>query len=708
MSSDPHTFLGELKRRRVGRVFLLYGAGSFAVLQGADIVIEALSMPDWVLRTVLIVLALGLPVAMVLAWAFDIDPDPGKSASGDPFRADVVPGDSTATAEATATWVSPASVVAASALILFGVAAGWIFGPLIGGRGEAGGTGVAPDRSIAVLPLQNLSPDPDNQYFADGIHEDVLTHLSKIGGLKVISRTSVLEYRGVERNIPEIAAELGVAAVLEGSVRRDRDRVRITAQLIEAATDEHLWAETYDRTLDDVFAIQEEIARNIAASLAAVLSPEEESSLSAPPPTEDFDAYEQYLRGVESLTRAVFQLDAQILAESIGAFERAVEMDARFGVAWAHLSVAAEWSQRLATDQVERARLQRLSAGALERAVRLGPDLFETLFATALQGSRAPGIHLRAEEDIGYLERALGLNPNSAATLRELGFRHELLGEIGLAAQYAEQAVELEPRSAAIQLVAAGYSRLLRDFEKAERHVRRATSLSSDTPLAAVLLLRERLSLEFAQGGGVARGGGAARADEIFLELGPRLTRSDMLWVLGEFPELMANGDFESLVLSLSPTAGDPDLRCTCYPLKAWAHEVAGRSEAARIYWDSASTAGADVAARLWEIPNADRDRFREATILARAGRVEDATVLLQGVPGPRGDPGPGPDPGERHDTRLALAAAYTALGDVEAAVRQLSHLLSVPSDVTEASLRDRLVWDSIRETPEFQALLGG
>jgi hypothetical protein len=195
MSANRRTFLGELKRRRVGRVFLLYMAGSFAVLQGADIVIEALSMPGWVLRTVLIVLALGLPVALVLAWAFDIDPDPGKSASGDSVRAGGVPGDSTATAEATATWVSPASVVAAAVLILFGVAAGWIVGPLIGGSGEAGGTGAAPDRSIAVLPLENLSPDPDNQYFADGIHEDILTQLSKIGGLKVISRTSVLEYR---------------------------------------------------------------------------------------------------------------------------------------------------------------------------------------------------------------------------------------------------------------------------------------------------------------------------------------------------------------------------------------------------------------------------------------------------------------------------------------------------------------------------------
>ena len=183
-----------------------------------------------------------------------------------------------------------------------------------------------------------------------------------------------MEYRDVERNIPEIAAELGVATILEGSVRRDQDRVRITAQLIDASTDEHLWAETYDRTLEDVFAIQEEIARSIAASLEAVLSPEEESSLSEVP-TDNLDAYEEYLRGIEILTRAERELDPRLLAESVAALDAAVRMDPAFGVAWAILSIALEWSQRVTLDDdVEQAELQRRADAAAERAFGLDSD----------------------------------------------------------------------------------------------------------------------------------------------------------------------------------------------------------------------------------------------------------------------------------------------------------------------------------------------
>lgn len=187
---------------------------------------------------------------------------------------------------------------------------------------------------------------------------------------------------------------------------------------------------------------------------------------------------------------------------------------------------------------------------------------------------------------------------------------------------------------------------------------------------------------------------------EIFQAEEAQLNRSDVLAILGEFPELMIGGEFEDLVMSLSPSADDPDLRCTCYRVKAWAHEVAGRSDVARVYWDSLSTDPGRHVVPPWELPNADRDRFREATILARAGRVEAATALLQE------DPTPGF--GDRHETHYQRAAVYAALGDVEAAVQELRYLLSVPSDVTVASLRDRLVWDPIRDDPGFQALLGG
>jgi len=191
-----------------------------------------------------------------------------------------------------------------------------------------------------------------------------------------------------------------------------------------------------------------------------------------------------------------------------------------------------------------------------------------------------------------------------------------------------------------------------------------------------------------------------ARVAEIFREEQARLTRADMLATLGEFPELMRSGEYEDLVLALSPSADDPDLRCTCYRIKAWTHEIAGRSDTGRIYWDSLSTDAVRPTQRLWVLPNVDRDRLEEATILARAGRVEEATrVLEEGVT---------PGSGDLHDARHRRAAAYAALGDVEAAVEELRHLLSVPSEVTLATLRDRLVWDPISDDPSFRALLGG
>ncbi len=701
---DRLTFLGELKRRRVGRVLLLYLATAFAVIEAADIVLAALSQPDWMLQALLALVALGLPVALVLAWMFDIDVDPGAvelstaeaaepgQVSSEPGHLSSVPGQVSSepghvSSPPATRWVSPASLIAAVALIIFGVAAGSILGPLFGG-----GEGVD-EKSIAVLPLQNLSPDPDNQYFADGIHEDILTHLAKIDDFKVISRSSVLEYRDVERNIPAIAAELGVASILEGSVRRDGDRVRITAQLIDASTDEHLWAETYDRTLEDVFAIQEEIARSIAASLEAVLSPQEESFLSETP-TENLEAYEEYLRGSEILTRAEQGLDPRLVGESVEALEAAVRMDPSYDMAWADLAVALEWSQRLTADETERTELRARAGEAAQRAFRLDPDSPESLFAMAFQGSRGPDTGLRVEEDISRLERALALMPSGPGILRELGLRHEFLGEIDQAARYADQAVVLDPRSAQLQTRAAMYSRLLRDFDEAEIHLRLADSLSSDAPLAMAMLVREHFSLE------LARGGGVARIAETFRAVEPLLDRTDVLAIFEDFPELMMSGEYEELLQALSPSADDSDLRCTCYRIKAFGHEIAGRPDAARIYWDSLTADPRRRGQRPWELPNVDRDRLVGATVLARAGRVEDAMALLQEEP-IEGF-------ADRHETHYERAAAYAALGDVEAAVRELRHLLSIPSEVTTASLRDRLVWDPIRDDPSFQALLGG
>jgi tetratricopeptide (TPR) repeat protein len=298
------------------------------------------------------------------------------------------------------------------------------------------------------------------------------------------------------------------------------------------------------------------------------------------------------------------------------------------------------------------------------------------------------------EEDISRLERALTLMPSGPGILRELGLRYEFLGEIDQAARYADQAVEIDPRSAQFQMRASMYSRLLRDFDEAEAHLNLADSLSSDAPLAMAMLVREHFLLE------LARGGGVARIAETFRAVEPLLDRTDVLAIFEDFPELMISGEYDDLLQALSPSADDSDLRCTCYRIKAWGHEIAGRSDAARIYWDSLAADPRRFGQRPWELPNAERDRLGEATILARAGRAQAAAALLE--------EGVTPSAGDRHDTHYERAATYAALGDVEAAVEELVHLLSVPSEVTTASLRDRLVWDPIRDDPSFQALLGG
>src|SRR6266513_2718269 len=238
-------FFAELKRRKVYRVAIAYAVVSWLLTQIATQVFPFFEIPDWAVRLVIILLALGFPVALILSWAFDITPQGIKRTE------DLTPG------------AGPALPV--------------------------------PEKSIAVLPFENLSDDQQNTYFADGIQDDILSNLAKVADLKVISRTSVRQYRGGSRTLREIGTALGVAHILEGTVRRSGNRVRINTQLINARTDAHIWAESFDREITDLFALQSELAGQIASALRANLSPEEKASLQVHP-TADLDAYDLYLR----------------------------------------------------------------------------------------------------------------------------------------------------------------------------------------------------------------------------------------------------------------------------------------------------------------------------------------------------------------------------------------------------------------------------
>ena len=313
------SFWAEVKRRNVARVAAVYAVVGWLLVQIADVFFPALRLPDWTVSLVAALLILGFPIALVLSWAYELTPQGIE-------RSDSVPS-AESTTNATGRKIDRVIIaVLAVAVVLFA------FERFFGDDEESIQPDVVVRNSIAVLPLENLSPDPENAYFADGIHDDLLTQLAKIGALKVVSRTSVLEYRNSPKNMREIGRELGVATLLEGGVRRSGNSVRINVQLIDAESDEHLWAETYDRelTAENIFAIQTEMATSIAEALHTNLSVDEVSRLRVLP-TRNTSAYDLYVRGRyfwNQRTEAGF-------GRALQYFEQAIEEDPDYALAHA-------------------------------------------------------------------------------------------------------------------------------------------------------------------------------------------------------------------------------------------------------------------------------------------------------------------------------------------------------------------------------------
>jgi serine/threonine protein kinase/tetratricopeptide (TPR) repeat protein len=327
----------------------------------------------------------------------------------------------------------------------------------------------SPDRkSIAVLPFQNLSPDPENAFFADGMTEDILTQLAKIRDVKVISRASVMRYKGTQKPIQTIAAELGVATVLEGSVRRAGNRVRIVGQLIDARSDEHLWAETYDRELKDVFAIQSEVAQRIAAALKATLSPTEKKRIEQSP-TQNLAAYDLYLKGRELYNR-YRKADNE---EAIGLFRKAVELDPGFALGYAGLGDA--YAQRHVRFALPLSWVDE-SLEMSRKAIALDPDRAEGYKALGL-ASAAKG---RYRESLDATRKAADINPNSAAAVSNVGVALRHMGRLDEALPWGLRGFERDPTNA---VTAAGIGIVyaaLRDTGQAELWLKRSLKLQPD------------------------------------------------------------------------------------------------------------------------------------------------------------------------------------------------------------------------------------
>ena len=455
-----HRFVHELRRRRVFRVVGVYAVAAWLVVEVAATVLPVLEMPDWTTKLVVVLAILGFPVAFALAWAFDITPQglTRTEAPGSVQRAEAV-------SQLTGGQVGRIAVAAAVLILAVGGAGWW----LTGGKGSPLAEGRMPLNSIAVLPFVNMSEDRDNEYFSDGITEELLDDLAKLPGLKVAARTSSFAFKGQDLPVPEIASQLGVASVLEGSVRKAGTRVRITAQLIEGETGFHLWSDTYDRELTDVFAIQDQIARTIVDTLRLTLA-EGDEPVAAAAATVNVEAHDLYL-----LARHRFhQRGAESLAEAERLFRAAAEADPDYAEAYAGLAMAHGVLPLFDPDRwpVERSIAQ--GRAAAEKALALDPTLAD---AHAALGQIAQNFEWDFDAAERHYIRAVELNPNDAQVRM---WRAEVMVVTGRegAAEEVERALALDPLSPiANSITALVHLLMTRDYARSAEVWRRTEEL---------------------------------------------------------------------------------------------------------------------------------------------------------------------------------------------------------------------------------------
>jgi eukaryotic-like serine/threonine-protein kinase len=540
---------------------------------------------------------------------------------------------------------------------------------------------------IAVLPFQNLSVDEPHAYFASGLHDELLTQLAKVAALKVISRTSVMGYQGTSKPLRQIADELGVGSVVEGSVQVVGERLRVNVQLIDAATDEHLWAEGYDRSLDDAFAIQSEVAQQIVAAVGAALTRAEQGSLTAPP-TANAEAYRFYLQGNEYLTRPYYSREDLEIAQQL--YERALALDPDFALAHAALSRIHGGMYFLRFDPSEaRAARQREEA---EAALRLAPDLPQAHIAMGAVHAWARRDYRRALQE--YTIALEGL-PNDATLWRMVADVHRRLGNWDKVSEAFEKATQLNPRYALLfSDIGTTYYRLHR-YADAVSEYDRALSLAPDMHWAAVsrgwvyFEWQGQLDSLRATLNRVPRDAGTAgtqyfaiwRADLLLMERNPG-SLLEMLPITGL--------DVFEAQWCFLPTA----------LYAAWAHQLRGDHAAARAAFDSALVR---LDSALKDLPDDWRVHAARGLALAGLGHRDEARQearWLQGSVIYREDAFSGSDLARNR------ASIFAQVGDAGAALDEIERLLAGPSEFGVHALQLDPIWDPIREHPRFKALI--
>jgi TolB-like protein/Flp pilus assembly protein TadD len=667
-------FFGELKRRNVYKVAVAYAVVAWLLIQAASILFPTFEAPAWVMKVFVTIIILGFPVALVLSWAFEITPEGIKRES------EVTPDQSiTAHTGRKIVGITVLLAVIADGLMIFqfvrpATAIKSANGPAV--------SGPVSEKSIAVLPFDNLSDEKANAYFAEGIQDEILTRLSKIAALKVISRSSTQKYKSAPDNLREVGRQLGVANLLEGSVQKIANAVHVNVQLIRVATDEHLWAESYNRKLDDVFGVEGEVASAIADQLNAKLSGTEQKAVTDKP-TQNAAAYDAYLRGL-AIEHTQYGYDAY--QQAAHNYVEAVQLDPNFAFAWARLAVLRSFLYFNAVDANTN------TAGAVkeaaDRAMALAPEAGESWIAQGAYRYRI--LRDFAGAVTAYKQAQIRL-PNNSYLLQNLAFVQRRLGLWQEAEATFKKALELDPRDFQLLGSLGGeFYAYLRRFDDARAAMDRALEISPDSATTraskAVTFQNEGRLAEAAQE--LARIPADATDDFVIAAL---------------IGQAIYEHHFDSAISVIerklkSVPAGQPLDSVTELAVVqlGFCQQWTGRDEDARRSFSRAIEA---IKPKPDTPVPADANGRPSTLALAYAGLGEKAKALEQAQ---RAVKDYDMDAVNKPWALTTLAQIQARFGDHDAAISALPHLLEVPAGLTRANLKLDPFWDPLRKDPRF------
>jgi TolB-like protein/Tfp pilus assembly protein PilF len=668
---NPTKFLTELKRRNVYRAAVAYGVVAWFLTQLTTQVFPFFEIPNSAVRFVVIALAVGFPIAMLLSWIYELTPEGVvRTEDLDPVEARSV--------QRRSGRLLDFIIIGALLLVIAMLVAGRL--PFYRQTGES-----ISRKSIAVLPFENLSEDKANAYFAEGIQEEILTRLAKIADLKVISRTSTQRYQSKPGNLAEIAKQLGVANILEGSVQKATDQVRVTVQLIQAASDSHLWADTFDRKLTDIFGVESEIAKAIADALQAKLTGGEQRAL-AVKPTNNSEAYDAYLRGLALEARTTTSPDDS--EKAVGFYERAVQLDPAFALAWARLSRANAhvYFGGLDSTTARRDATER----ALNTAQKLQPNSPETLLAQAYYQYWVRRDYELAKGTFGRVRELL---PGSSDVPGALALIARRQGRWDESVAYWEQTLVLDPRNTEWLDLAAGTYAMLRQFPAALKTYDRLLDIVPNDPDTVA----SKAKIYQAEGNLEQAGKLLAAVNAQTPSVNAFVTKMNQLFLERQFDEairLIHNRLAEFRDLS--------DIERFFNPFfLVLAQENAGDIVGAR-------ATAQQMLRPLEPLSQKDPDNanFAQALSLIYAvlgqkdAAIKEAERAITLLPS-----GKDAVDGPRLEENLAFVEVL--VGDKDGAIPRLQHLLQIPytNYLTPALLRLNPQWDPLRGDPRFQKL---